>query len=148
MGVEIERKFLVDPVLWEQEKRAKSFYIKQGYLVKSKEKTVRVRSTDEAGYITIKGATKNISRVEYEYEIPKEEAESLITTFCDKYIEKRRFIIDYKDHIWEVDEFQHPKPGLILAEIELKDENEAFEKPNWILEEVSHDPQYFNANML
>lgn len=148
MGVEIERKFLVDPVLWEQEKKVKSFYIKQGYLVKSKEKTVRVRSTDELGYITIKGATKNISRVEYEYEIPKQEAESLITIFCDKYIEKRRFIIDYKDHIWEVDEFQHPKPGLILAEIELKDENEAFEKPNWILEEVSHDPQYFNANML
>lgn len=148
MGVEIERKFLVDPVLWEQEKKVKSFYIKQGYLVKSKEKTVRVRSTDELGYITIKGATKNISRVEYEYEIPKQEAESLITIFCDKYIGKRRFIIDYKDHIWEVDEFQHPKPGLILAEIELKDENEAFEKPNWILEEVSHDPQYFNANML
>ena len=148
MGVEIERKFLVDPVLWEQEKKAKSFYIKQGYLVKSKEKTVRVRSTDEAGYITIKGATKNISRIEYEYEIPKVEAESLITSFCEKYIEKRRFIIDYKDHIWEVDEFQQPKPGLILAEIELKDENEAFEKPKWILEEVSHNPQYFNANML
>lgn len=148
MGVEIERKFLVDLILWQQEKKPKSIYIKQGYLVKSKEKTVRVRLTDSSGFITIKGATNNVSRVEYEYEIPKQDAESLIETFCDKYIEKRRFRIPFKGHIWEVDEFKEPKPNLILAEIELSAENEPFEKPKWILEEVSHDPQYFNANML
>lgn len=148
MGLEIERKFLVDPVLWKQETKSNSTYIKQGYLVKSKEKTVRVRVTDKTGFITIKGATKNISRVEYEYEIPKQEATSLIATFCDTYIEKRRFRIAFKGHIWEVDEFKQPRPNLILAEIELDDEKERFEKPKWILEEVSHDPQYFNANML
>ena len=148
MGLEIERKFLVNKKLWNEMKKPKGEVIKQGYLLKSLEKTIRVRTKNTKGFITIKGATTGITRKEFEYEIPKEEADELLNEFCNRYIQKTRYSIEYSGKIWEVDEFESPNKGLILAEIELTSADEHFEKPTWIAKEVSDDPKYFNANML
>lgn len=148
MGIEIERKFLVDKQCWEQVDKNKGEKIVQGYLSKSPEKTIRIRTKGEKGYLTIKGKTEGISRLEYEYEIPKHEAEDLIKTFCSAFIQKIRYEIIYEGLLWEIDEFQSPKSGLILAEVELKNEQENVKLPSWVMKEVSDDPAYFNANML
>lgn len=148
MGIEIERKFLVDKNQWEKAKPKEGKHIVQGYLQKSPEKTVRIRVKGEQGFITIKGRTEGFSRKEFEYLIPVEEAREMIATFCTTYIDKTRFEVIVDNMIWEVDEFKSPRKGLILAEIELPDENHDFVLPDWIAEEVSDDPQYFNSNML
>lgn len=148
MGVEIERKFLVDSKKWSLVKKGKGSLIKQGYLFKSEEKTIRVRVKENKGFITIKGKTTNISRSEYEYEIPVSEASELLNQFCENFIEKHRFEITVGTFKWEVDEFIQPRKGLLLAEIELTNEKETPQLPDWVLEEVSHDPQYYNANMI
>lgn len=148
MGVEIERKFLVDKALWEKVKPSSGLKIIQGYILKSKEKTVRVRTKGKAGFITIKGITKGITRKEYEFPIPFEEAEHLLNDFCDKKIIKTRYELIFDGFVWEVDEFESPKAGLILAEIELSNENEDFPQPDWIDREVSDQPEYYNANMI
>lgn len=148
MGVEIERKFLVDASKWKKVKPKKGYKIIQGYLLKSPEKTIRVRLKDEHGYLTIKGKTKGISRSEFEYEIPKQEAEDLLHQFCDKKIIKNRYELKVHEFVWEIDEFTSPKPGLILAEIELSHEKETFVRPEWLGEEVSHLTEYFNSNMI
>lgn len=149
MAVEIERKFLVNKELWENVKPDEGQRISQGYLLKSLEKTIRVRTKGEKGYLTIKGASVNhISRAEYEYEIPLEEAQAMLDKFCPKKIDKVRYTIEVTGKVWEVDEFSDPNPGLILAEIELTAEDEVFEKPNWAGKEVSDDERYYNSNML
>lgn len=148
MAIEIERKFLVDKEKWLAIKPANGVRIVQGYLFKSPEKTIRVRIKGNQGFITIKGKTENISRVEYEYEIPKNEAEELLLTFCPKKIDKVRYELSFDGFVWEVDEFVTPNPGLILAEIELSDEKEVFNLPEWIGKEVSNQAEYYNANML
>lgn len=148
MGVEIERKFLVNKEKWQSAKPNKGEKIIQGYLQKDLNKTVRVRVKNNTGYITIKGKTKGVSRSEYEYEIPVDEAKAMIQEFCDRYIEKTRFLLEYDGFTWEVDEFLSPKEGLILAEIELTDENQQFPLPDWVEKEVSDDAQYFNSNMI
>jgi len=148
LGVEIERKFLVDKNKWLAVKPVKGVRIIQGYLLKSPDQTIRVRIKGNQGFITIKGKTENISRVEYEYEIPRNEAEELLSTFCPKTIDKVRYELKFDGFVWEVDEFETPNTGLILAEIELSNENEAFNRPDWVSEEVSNQSKYFNANML
>jgi len=139
MVTEIERKFLV-----KEEKLPKvegQDYV-QGYL------TSRIRIAGDKGIITIKSKTKGISRAEYEYEIPLEEAKEIIA-LCEKpLIEKTRYEIQYEDHLWEVDEFKGENEGLIVAEIELNSEDEEFKKPDWVKEEVSDDARYFNINLL
>lgn len=148
MGIEIERKFLVDADQWSLVKPNKGTLIIQGYLSKSVDLTTRVRIKGSQGYITIKGATENISRLEFEYEIPVNEAKEMLDKLCLKKIEKTRYEIEVKGFIWEVDEFHTPKEGLILAEIELSNEDEIFFRPKWVLKEVSGQPQYYNSNML
>lgn len=145
---EIERKFLVDADLWSKASKPTPKVIKQGYLMTDINKTIRVRVKGEIGYLTIKGATKGISRTEFEYEIPTEEANQLLDQFTDKYIDKLRYEIKIGDHIWEVDEFQGKHAPLIIAEIELTHENEEFMLPEWVTQEVSHDPSYYNANLI
>lgn len=108
-------------------------------------KTIRVKQTNDKGYITIKGASIGLTRPEFEYEIPREDAEQLLNKFCVFELIKVRFKILFKNKIWEVDEFLGDNLGLIVAEIELKHENEQFEMPDWIANEVTDDNKYYNS---
>lgn len=146
MGKEIERKFLVQGDEWK--KLAKGTTYRQGYLNSTKERTVRVRTIDDKGYLTIKGVTVGATRAEYEYEIPGRDADEMLTNLCEKpLIEKRRYKIPQGSLTWEVDEFLGDNDGLIVAEIELPEEGTAFDKPAWIGREVTGDPKYFNSNL-
>ncbi len=146
MGKEIERKFLVQSDEWK--KLAKGTTYRQGYLNSMKERTVRVRTIDDKGYLTIKGMTVGATRAEYEYEIPGKEADEMLTNLCEKpLIEKRRYKIPQGNLTWEVDEFLGDNEGLTVAEIELPSEDTAFDKPAWIGKEVTGDPKYFNSNL-
>ena len=147
MGKEIERKFLVKDNAW-RELAAGTKY-RQGYLNSAKERVVRVRTIDGKGYLTIKGITSGATRAEYEYEIPVAEAEAMLDELCEKpLIEKNRYKIDYGKLIWEVDEFFGENQGLIVAEVELESEDQDYEKPGWIGDEVTGDPKYFNSNLI
>lgn len=148
MGVEIERKFLVDKEKWSSIKPVSGYHILQGYLSKEIARTVRIRIKGKKGYLTIKGKTVGATRAEYEYEIPVNEAKEMITSMCNTYIDKTRFEIVFDGKTWEVDEFLSPQKGLVLAEIELEQEGEEIHLPDWITEEVTDDPSYYNANMV
>ncbi len=146
MAHEIERKFRVTGEGWRQ---GQGTLLRQGYLSREKESTVRVRLVGERARLTIKGITRGIRRREFEYEIPVEDAEVMLEELCAKpLIEKRRYRIESGPHTWEVDEFFGDNEGLVIAEIELESEDESFEKPAWLGEEVSDDPRYFNANLV
>ena len=111
--------------------------------------TIRVRIIGEEAYLTIKSKTEGISRNEFEYPIPLEDAQIILDTLCDRpLIEKIRYKIDYDNLIWEVDEFKGENQGLILAEVELENENQTINIPDWVGEEVSHDPRYYNVNLV
>ncbi len=147
MGKEIERKYLVKGDSWKA--LARGVMYRQGYLSTVKERVVRVRTIDDKGYLTIKGISKGISRLEFEYEIPLEDANKMLDELCERpLIEKARYKIEYGGLVWEVDEFFGDNEGLILAEVELSDENQHIELPDWIGEEVSGDPRYFNSNLI
>ena len=147
MGKEIERKFLVKGDTWRA--LAKGRHYRQGYLNSAKERTVRVRTIDERAFLTVKGPNSGITRAEFEYEIPLEDARAMLEALAEKpLIEKTRYKIAMGGHVWEVDEFEGENAGLIVAEIELGSENEAFEKPEWIGEEVSGDPRYYNSSLI
>lgn len=148
MGQEIERKYLITGEF--KSKAIKSLQIKQGYLSSIPERTVRVRIQNDQGFLTIKGSNKknSISRFEWEKEITKEEANELIQLCEVGIIDKIRYIIPFGDKIIEVDEFYGENEGLILAEIELDDENENIEKPNWLGKEVTDDPRYYNSMLM
>jgi CYTH domain-containing protein len=147
MAKEIERKFLVVGDSWKTGIKVQN--IKQGYLSTENERVVRVRLIDDKAYLTIKGINVGIARVEFEYEIPAKEAEQILLNLCEKpVIEKLRYTIKYIDHLWTVDEFKAENEGLILAEIELKSEQEYFEKPNWLGKEVSSDLRYYNSYLI
>ena len=144
MAIEIERKFLVVGEAW---RTAPAVYFCQGYLNRSKERTVRVRVAGELGYLTIKGATIGASRAEFEYEIPLEDAKQLLT-LCDvPLIEKYRRTINYEGMLWELDEFLGENQGLVVAEIELESESQFFAKPDWVGVEVTADARYYNSNL-
>ncbi|MDG1331862.1 MAG: CYTH domain-containing protein [Crocinitomicaceae bacterium] len=145
---EIEYKFLVDQEAWSKLDKPKPTLIVQGYISKSVESTVRVRIKGEKGYLTIKGKTEGISRSEFEYEIPLNEAEEMIDLFIHKYINKHRYEVIVDGKTWEVDEFHGKLEGLILAELEVESEEESFQKPDWVTKDVSTDPQYFNAVLI
>jgi CYTH domain-containing protein len=146
MAKEIERKFLVKGDSW-RKLGVGSVYC-QGYIATQKAVTVRVRIANNKGYLTIKGASVNYSRSEFEYEIPVADAQEMLDTLCDRpLIEKVRYKIEWGGLIWEVDEFAGENQGLILAEVELSDEAQQIELPEWIGEEVSTNPKYFNSNL-
>jgi CYTH domain-containing protein len=148
MGKEIERKFLVVGNAWRELAEGELF--RQGYISTVKERVIRVRTVGNKGTLTVKGITVHGSRLEYEYEIPLKDAnEMLETSYCEQpIIEKRRYTIPYGGFIWEVDEFQGVNKGLIVAEIELADIDQEFPKPDWIGDDVTDDPRYFNSNLI
>lgn len=146
MGLEIERKFLVTNNDFRQMAN-NIFTICQGYLCKDPERIVRIRTKGERGFITIKGITEGVTRLEFEYEIPIEEAKCMLRMCIPPLIEKMRYIISFEGKIWEIDEFSGELAGLKVAEIELSSENEEFKCPDFIGEEVTGNPAYYNSNL-
>jgi len=147
MPKEIERKFLLKNDSWRGQDTGKRY--RQGYLSTVKERTVRVRTAADKGFVTIKGITVGASRSEYEYEIPVSDANEMLDRLCERpLIEKTRYRISHAGLVWEVDEFEGENRGLITAEVELKDERQSVTPPDWIGKEVTGDPRYFNANLV
>ena len=147
MGTEIEKKFLVTGDEW-RELGVGAAYC-QGYLNAAKGRTVRVRIIGDQGILTIKGPSSGSARLEFEYEIPVDEAREILDSLCEKpLIEKDRYKIEYAGFTWEVDEFKGENEGLLFAEIELDEEDQEFEKPPWIGREVTGDSRYYNANLV
>jgi len=146
MPKEIERKFLVKGDSW-RELGSSQFY-HQGYILTENQSTVRVRIIGEKGYLTLKGKTEGMTRSEYEYEIPVEEAREILQQLCDApQIQKNRYKIYVDNLLWEVDEFLGDNAGLIIAEVELKDEQQVINLPQWLGEEVTGDERYYNSNL-
>jgi CYTH domain-containing protein len=146
MGKEIERKFLVRSQ--DYQAIGTSSLFKQGYLYNGPEKTIRIRIANERGFLTIKGKKTGCVRPEYEYDIPYDEAEQLLEFFCEPgLIEKIRYTVPVQGFTYEVDEFLGANEGLIIAEIELNDEQAEFPKPEWLGEEVTDDPRYLNSHL-
>ena len=146
MAVEIERKFLVRNDDWRQGAVGTNY--RQGYLSIDPERTVRVRIAGDKGFLTIKGKTEGMSRSEFEYPIPLEEAAQLLDALCLRpMIEKIRYCVTYAGNLWEIDEFAGENEGLILAEIELATSDQQVELPPWAGEEVTSDARYYNASL-
>jgi len=148
MAQEIERKFLVVGDFKSHAK--KETRITQGYLSSVPERTVRVRIKGDKGFITIKGIgnKSGVSRYEWEKVIPTDEVNELLKICEPGIIDKTRFLVDVGNHLFEVDEFYGENEGLIVAEVELSDEDENFEKPEWLAEEVTGDVKYFNSMLM
>lgn len=146
MAIEIEKKFLIKHIPFNQVEYSQK--IKQGYIVSDEKKVIRVREKGDDYFITIKGNKIGISRFEFEYKIPKSDALELFENFCEMgSIKKTRHYVKHLDHTWEIDEFHADNQGLIVAEIELNAENEEFDIPGWVSEEVTSDPKYYNMNL-
>ncbi|WP_445749054.1 CYTH domain-containing protein [Polaribacter sp.] len=148
MSVEIERKFLVK----NDDFKKMSFQqktLQQGYLNSDKHRTVRIRISDNQGFITVKGVSNaaGTTRFEWEKEIDVQEAKQLLALCEPNIIEKTRFLVKNGIHIFEIDEFFGANKGLLIAEIELSSENEKFEKPSWLGEEVTGNARYYNASL-
>ncbi len=148
MGKEIEYKFLVDKAQWDALEKPEPQLIIQSFLQKEVERIVRIRVKGSKGYLTIKGATEGVTRMEFEYEVPVADVQEMIKTFELPHIRKQRYEIKVDQHVWEVDVFEGPLEGLILAEIEVSEEGESFTKPEWVTEDVSRDPSYYNAVLI
>jgi CYTH domain-containing protein len=144
--IEIERKFLVTSSDFIAESYSKH-EIAQGYLNSNPERTVRIRTKDDRGYLTIKGKSNasGLSRFEWEKEIDCQEAKQLLLLCENGVIEKTRYLVKVRTHLYEVDVFYGINDGLIIAEIELNSEDEIFEKPQWLGDEVTNDERYYNA---
>ncbi|UZR99541.1 CYTH domain-containing protein [Chondrinema litorale] len=147
MGVEIERKFLIKNDSWKSS-ADNGVQIKQGYLNSDKNRTVRVRVYGETGFLTIKGKNENLTRQEFEYEIPLDDANNLLELCEMPIIEKMRYIIVDQGNNWELDVFEGENKGLLVAEIELNSEDHQLELPAWVGEEVSTDPKYYNSSLI
>ena len=148
MGIEIERKFLLKDDSWQTAADAGTDY-RQAYLIGSKAASVRVRIEGDRAMLNIKSATLGITRQEYEYPIPMEDAKSLLHDLCEQpIIEKTRYHLMFEGHEWEIDVFKGENEGLVVAEIELTDEQAAFARPAWLGEEVSDDPRYYNVSLV
>lgn len=146
--IEIERKFLVISDDFKTEAFKKTRLV-QGYLNSHKERAVRVRLKGDLGFLTVKGpSSKNgLSRFEWEKEISANEAKELLNLCESGIIDKIRYEVKLKNHIFEIDEFFGDNEGLVVAEVELKNENETFEKPKWLGEEVTGNPKYYNSQL-
>lgn len=147
MPVEIERKFLVSGNTWKQS--AEGILFRQGYLSTDKQRTVRVRIAGTQGFMTVKGLTVGISRAEFEYPIPIEDARTMLDSLClAPLIEKWRYTVIDHGVQWEIDEFLGENAGLVIAEVELERDDQQVALPGWVGQEVSGDPRYFNANLI
>jgi adenylate cyclase len=147
MGTEIEKKFLIVNDDWRRLGKGEPYC--QGYLNAEKGRTVRVRTINDRGILTIKGPSVGAARLEYEYDIPIEEAREMLNELCHKpLIEKTRYKVPYAGFTWEIDEFKGENEGLIFSEIELEYEGQQFEIPPWVGKEVTDDSRYYNANLI
>lgn len=144
MPLEIERKFLIKNNSWENHV-SQQVSIKQGYLSTDPERTVRIRISNDNAFITIKGKSKGATRSEFEYAIPIHDAQELLKLCIPNIIEKVRYLIKHGDHTWELDVFKGKHHGLVIAEIELNSENEKFDLPIWVGEEVTGDVRFYNS---
>jgi adenylate cyclase len=145
MGTEIERKFLVKPG-WPRP--AGGTFLSQGYVSLAPERTVRVRVAGDRAFLTLKGKTQGLARSEFEYEIPVPDAREILRELCElPPVEKTRHELPHAGHLWEVDVFHGANDGLVLAEVELARADEPLQLPDWIGEEVSGDPRYYNASL-
>lgn len=145
MNIEIERKFLVKHEAWKA--AGPGQLVRQGYLNKDPDRTIRVRTAGAEAFITIKGRTVGASKPEFEYLIPLQDAEDLLHLCIPPLIEKTRFLLSHAGHEWEIDEFHGDNRGLVLAEVELETETEEVVLPDWVGPEVTHDPRYFNSSL-
>ena len=147
MPQEIERKFLVRGEGWRDPAAGTPY--RQGYLSTVPERTVRVRLIRDRGYLTVKGIAVGATRAEYEYEIPAGEAGEMLDNLCERpLIEKTRYRIEYQGLVWEVDEFEGDNAGLIIAEVELDEEDQDIMLPDWVGKEVTGDSRYHNASLI
>ncbi|MCX7167252.1 MAG: CYTH domain-containing protein [Rhodocyclales bacterium] len=147
MGKEIERKYLVNLDAWKPQDAGTHF--KQGYLNAQKERVVRVRIEGTRAKLTIKGVTTGVTRSEFEYDIPVDDAAILLDNLCEQpLIDKHRHKEIHGGKTWEIDVFHGLNQGLVVAEIELNSEDEKFEMPGWVIREVSSDARYYNSNLL
>lgn len=145
MPIEIERKYLVTNDTWRHNATGTSYC--QGYLSKNRNSTVRVRTEGLHAFLTIKGPTHGISRLEFEYNIPFEEAQELQSLCTTPLVRKTRYHILHDEMTWEVDEFHGDNQGLIIAEIELHHPDALFTLPPWVGKEISHESRYCNSNL-
>ncbi|NJM90967.1 MAG: CYTH domain-containing protein [Myxococcales bacterium] len=145
MGTEIERKFLVVGDSWRD--GAVGRRLVQGYLSRDPARTVRIRLDDDAAFLTIKGQSVGASRAEFEYPLPRHDAEPLLALCLPPLIDKRRFVVELAGKRWEIDEFAGDNAPLVLAELELTSEDEAFDAPHWLGREVTADPRFFNSQL-
>lgn len=144
MGVEIERKFLLKNSNWN---RSQATIMAQGYLNRDKGRNVRIRVAGKEAFITIKGENRGAVRAEFEYPIPVADAKAMLALCDGPLVVKTRYTVEYKGFTWEVDVFDGDNLGLVVAEIELDSEDQMFEKPDWVGQEVTEDPRYYNANL-
>lgn len=144
MAIEIERKFLLRQSITSITDKKGLLYI-QAYLNESPERTVRIRVAGDKAFLTVKGKSSGFTKLEFEYEIPVEDAKQMLKLCENTPLEKIRYRVPYGSHIWEVDCFYGENEGLVLAEIELKSEDESFEMPEWIGDEVTSDKRYYNS---
>jgi adenylate cyclase len=145
MALEIERKFLVDKNKWTP--AGQGTRLIQAYLGLDPFPTVRIRIAGDKAFLTIKGRSKTISRPEFEYEIPVEDMMEMLNLAISEPVEKTRYEVWHEGFLWEVDVFLGKNEGLIMAEIELKSENQEFSRPGWLLQEVSGDKRFYNSNL-
>ncbi|MFO1417553.1 MAG: CYTH domain-containing protein [Methylotetracoccus sp.] len=147
MAIEIERKFLVNGDSWKQEADPPA-YLRQAYLTRDHDCSIRVRTDGQRAWMNIKGATVGVQRAEYEYEIPLADGIELVERFArGPVIEKWRYVIPAGRHHWEIDVFEGENSGLVVAEIELDDPADEFARPDWLGEEVTHDVRYYNTQL-
>jgi adenylate cyclase len=145
VGREIERKFLVADERW-RAGVTRSIPMEQGYLLASGECSVRVRIEGDEARLNIKSATLGIERDEFDYPIPRADAELMLARLCGRRtLRKRRHLVPHCGHVWEVDEFEGANRGLVVAEVELERADEPFAPPAWLGAEVSHDRRYYNV---
>ena len=146
MAKEIERTFLVTNDSFKNT-AINMVHIRQGYLNRDPERTVRVRLADEKAYLTVKGKNKGNVREEFEYEIPYADGTDILRLCSGRVLDKTRYLVPYKGHIWEVDEYHGDLEGLIVTEVELKDADEHVDIPDFAGKEVSGDPKYYNSQL-
>lgn len=145
MATEIERKFLVVSDDWRENIQYSKHYI-QGYFATDRACSIRIRMCDDKANLNIKSATLGITRSEYDYPIPADEAREMLQTLCKKpLLEKTRYFVKENNHLWEVDVFSGDNEGLVVAELELESRDQELRLPDWIGEEVSDDPRYYNT---
>lgn len=145
---EIEYKFLINHEAWNALEKPEPEAIVQGYIARTAQATVRVRTKGTKAYVTLKSKTVGRTRSEFEYEIPVADALEMLDLLTEKSLRKLRYNIPHKGRIWEVDVFQGTLEGLIVAELEVESEEASFEWPEWVMEDVSDDPQYYNSVLI